>query len=157
MYPVRLAFSEVLERIEALIANGHHAEALVTSMFTFEKLVKRILRRAIVARGFSLAHAETMLDRNGLEQLLEKWAVFERDHRTLPQILGNEWRPIPAAKKARNDLVHGNKVFKLEKCREQAESVLVALRKLHRVMSEDYGVDPWGKRPRERGGLPWNG
>ena len=57
-------------------------------MFTFEKLMKRSLRRAIVARGFTLAHADILLDGKGFEDLRSMWEVFEKDHKRLPAILG---------------------------------------------------------------------
>jgi class 3 adenylate cyclase len=88
MHPVKLRFPQVLARIRKLLQNKHNAEALVTSMFTFEKLMKRSLRRAIVARGFTLAHADILLDGKGFEDLRSMWEVFEKDHKRLPAILG---------------------------------------------------------------------
>ena len=32
---------EAVKRIKALLKNGHHAEALVTSVFTFEKMMRK--------------------------------------------------------------------------------------------------------------------
>lgn len=155
MYPVRLNFEQVLQRIEALLNNGHHAEALVTSMFTLEKLIKRSLRRAIVARGFSITQSNKILARNGFDALVAQWDVFDRRHRTLPSILQAEWSNVKQAKKMRNDLVHGNKVFDLAECQSKATEVLIAIRKLHAFIVEDYGSDPWQKQPAHRARLDW--
>ena len=93
MYPVRLRFNAVTDRIEALMTNEHSAEALVTSVFTFEKLMKRSLRRAIVARGFSVAQADKLLDRDGFDALVSKWDIFERKHRTISSTGTRRRRP----------------------------------------------------------------
>jgi hypothetical protein len=119
--------------------------------------MKRTLRRAIVARGFSVEQADKLLERNGFEQLLAKWEIFEKEHRTLPTILGPEWEPIKGAKGMRNELVHGNKVYPLTECRTTAKAVLSALRKLHKFAVEDYGVDPWQKQPKCGPALQWRG
>ncbi|MGE0022971.1 MAG: hypothetical protein AB7S70_04990, partial [Hyphomicrobium sp.] len=107
MYPVRLDFAQVIGRIKALQKNGHDAEALVTSIFTLEKLIKRSLRRAIVARGFTIKQADKLLARNGFDALVEMWPIFEREHRTLQSLVGGVWAPIKKAKEMRNAFVHG--------------------------------------------------
>ncbi|RWO22166.1 hypothetical protein [Mesorhizobium sp.] len=155
MYPIRIGFDQALERIESLLRNGHDAEALVTSMFTLEKLIKRSLRKAIVARGFTREQADTILGRDGFDSLKEKWPVFERQHRTLQEILDQNWQQIPEAKKMRNNLVHGIKVYDLEDCRTKASAVLAALRTLHAYVMQDYGSDPWNTQPRPKAQLQW--
>jgi hypothetical protein len=37
MYPVRLGYDTAVTRIRRLMRNDHHAEALITSVFTVEK------------------------------------------------------------------------------------------------------------------------
>ncbi|MDX0973240.1 hypothetical protein GOL21_26555 [Sinorhizobium medicae] len=150
-----MGFDEALGRIEALLGNGHDAEALVTSIFTFEKLIKRSLRRAIVARGFSRDQADTIMGKDGFDKLKDKWPVFDREHRTLAAILGNNWQSIPAAKSMRNDLVHGTKVYDLEECQDKAKKVLIALRMLHSFVKQDYGSDPWNAQTRPKAKLQW--
>lgn len=66
MYPISVGFQSALDRIKLLIENGHHAEALVTSVFTFEKIVMRSLRGAITARGFTSKQADRIIGRSGL-------------------------------------------------------------------------------------------
>ena len=41
MYPVKLGYAEAVQRINALIAHGHDAEALITTAFTVEKTLRR--------------------------------------------------------------------------------------------------------------------
>ena len=110
--------------------------------------MKRSLRRAIVARGFTLEQAAILLDGKGFEELKKMWEVFERDHKRLPAILGSAWQHVPKAKKMRNDLVHGNAVYDLKDCKDVTAEVLKALDKLHEFVVDEYGVDPWSKRPR---------
>lgn len=155
MYPVSIGFDQALARIEGLLKNGHDAEALVTSIFTFEKLMKRSLRKAIIARGFSRQQADKIMGRDGFDKLADIWPVFERLHRTLAQILGNDWQAIPLAKEMRNKLVHGIKVYDLEECRLKANEVLTALRALHDFVSQDYRSDPWKEQVRPKAELQW--
>jgi hypothetical protein len=155
MYPVRIGFDQALERIAGLLRNEHYAEALVTSMFTLEKLIKRSLRRAIVARGFTKDQADKIIGRDGFDGLKEKWPVFERQHRTLPNILDGNWPPIPEAKEMRNALVHGTKVFDLQQCHTKANEVVAALKALHAFVTQDYGSDPWHAQPSPKTQLPW--
>ena len=41
--------------------NGHHAEALLTSVFTFEKIIHRTLTQLIVFAGFRNSDADLLL------------------------------------------------------------------------------------------------
>jgi hypothetical protein len=66
MYPISTGIDAAVARIEKLIANGHDAEALVTCVFTLEKIVRRALRFAILARGFSGKQADLLLDSSGI-------------------------------------------------------------------------------------------
>jgi hypothetical protein len=155
MYPVMLSFEKVIERINSLLKNGHSAEALVTSVFTFEKLMKRCVRRSIVARGFSIDQADRLLAGNTFDAVLAKWDIFFKNHKTLPEILGAEWQHIPTAKQMRNALVHGNEVYDLKECAAKAQHVIAALIKLHTFVLNEYGVDPWKKSPRQKTSLQW--
>jgi hypothetical protein len=118
MYPIKLGFDEALNRIDALLKNEHNAEALVTSVFTLEKLMRRCLRVAILARGFTSKHADDLLDRKGFYDLKDLWEVFDVDHRELHSIIGNaNWQYVPEAVTMRNKLVHGQQVYNQEKKR----------------------------------------
>jgi hypothetical protein len=157
MYPVRIGFDEALSRICKLLNNGHDAEALVTSVFTFEKLMRRSLKMAILSRGFTSKQSDTLIGRRGFKDLKNVWAVFDRDHRTLPVAIGNDrWQHVPKAVEMRNDLVHGNRVYELDVCRSYANHVLTALKSLHSQVFKDYGRDPWMKLPiRRKPQLHW--
>ena len=151
MYPISLGFDEAVNRIEALLKNGHDAEALVTSVFTLEKTMRRSLKIAILARGFSLKQSQRFTERKGFAELKEMWDLFDKEHRTLPVLVGNQdWQNIPAAVEMRNKLVHGANVYKLSECKLFAGHVLTALKKLRSTVQSEYRRDPWqritGKR-----------
>lgn len=151
MYSISLGFDEAINRIEALLERDHKAEALVTSVFTFEKTVRRSLKIAILARGFSLKQSSRFTERKGFSELKDMWDLFDKDYRTLPTFIGNQhWQPIPNAIKMRNDLVHGAKIYKLADCNSSAHHVLSALKELRQNVQAEYGRDPWqrirGKR-----------
>jgi hypothetical protein len=131
LYPISLGFDEAVNRIEALLNNGHDAEALVTSVFTLEKTMRRSLKIAILARGFSLKQSQRFTERKGFNELKEMWDLFDKEYRTLPVFVGNQdWQNIPTAVDMRNKLVHGAKVYKLTECKIFADHVLAALKKL---------------------------
>ena len=52
MYPVKLGFVEVDKRLNSLIDNNHHGEALLASVFAMEKTIRRTLRFCALNRGF---------------------------------------------------------------------------------------------------------
>lgn len=146
MYPVSLGFDEAVRRIEQLLKNGHAAEALVTSVFTLEKTVRRSLKHAILARGFSLKQSDRLVESKGFKELREHWDIFEKTHRSLPAFIGNaDWQFVPEAVTMRNKLVHGHKVYKLTDCELYARHVLSALKRLHANVKKDYGKDPWAR------------
>ena len=88
MYPIRLGFDEVIGRIEALAANGHHAEALVTSMFTMEKTLRRSLKFCAVRRGFTSKQAKKLCKGMGFEQLKNLWPLFAPQEQSLAEFIG---------------------------------------------------------------------
>ena len=53
MYPVKQGYVEVDKRLNALINNGNHDEALLTSVFVMEKTIRRTLRYCALNRGFT--------------------------------------------------------------------------------------------------------
>ena len=71
MYPVSLGFAEAEKRMAALSANGHHAEALITSVFTLEKTLRRSLRCCAVRRGFTSKQADKLFGNMGFKNLQE--------------------------------------------------------------------------------------
>lgn len=151
MYPISLGFDEAVNRIETLLNNGHDAEALVTSVFTLEKTMRRSLKIAIYSRGFSLKQSQRFTERKGFNELKDMWDLFDKDFRTLPAFIGNQhWQYIPKAVEMRNKLVHGVQVYKLSECKLFVTHVLSALKQLRATVQAEYRRDPWvrmtGKR-----------
>jgi hypothetical protein len=157
MYSVRLGFRAALKRIGALKRNKYNAEALVTSVFTLEKLMRRSLRLAILARGFTSNQTTRLIGRKAFNDIKEMWDIFDRHHRKLEMMIGNnEWQHVPKAVEMRNKLVHGRQVFKAQNCDAHTKHVLAALRKLHREICSDYGSDPWTVlKARKKSKLQW--
>ncbi len=145
MYPVKLGFNEAKNRIERLIKNEHHAEALLTAFFTFEKTVNRTLKQLIVSAGFRNKHADTLLNKlHGFDRKSDLWACFDPSGRKLPEIIGNNhWQHIQKAKKMRNNLAHGSRVYNLCTCKEVTENMLDSINQTVSCFRREYGYDGW--------------
>lgn len=145
MYPVKLGFDRAKNRIKNLIKNGHHAEALLTSVFTFEKILHRTLKQLMVSAGFRSKDANLLLKKTqGFNNQKEIWTIFEPNNRKLPEIIGNKhWQHIGKAVKMRNDLVHGARVYNLAECMETANQILVLLDQTVDRFNQEYGYDGW--------------
>ena len=157
MYPISLGFQEAELRISTLIANGHHAEALITSVFSFEKTLRRALRFCAVSRGFTSKHAEILFDNMGFKDLKEIWPCFDKQHRLLPEFIGNaKWQHIQPAVTMRNKLAHGERVYKLADCKLAAEMVLEALNEFRANLQAEIQFDGWSRLPvRRKAALQW--
>jgi hypothetical protein len=147
MYPVRLGYDKAVKRIRRLIGNGHHAEALVTSVFTIEKTLRRVLRALIVSAGFSSVQADLLMTKfDGLNKIKEIWECFDPNNRKLSGFLApTTLQAIAEIQRKRNDLVHGSRVFGLNHCRREAERALTALSDLRKTFEKRYGYDGWSK------------
>ena len=87
MYPIRLGFDEALARIRRLRKNKHYAEAM-----------RRSIRCALLARGFTSAQARELVKNRGFYDLKDLWKIFDRKHQTLSEFIGNnEWQKVPKA------------------------------------------------------------
>lgn len=159
MYPVKLGFDEALRRIDSLIANGHKAEALVTTVFTFEKTIKRALKCMAIRRGFTSQHADILFKNSGFKNLQDFWPAFDPHGESLNKILGNQaWQHVPGAVTMRNKLVHGERVYNLVDCEKQAKLVLVTLKSLQTELKTRIGFDGWSRIPvRRKSALQWLG
>lgn len=154
MYPVSLGYDEAKHRITKLLENRHDAEALLTSVFTFEKTVRRMLRFFAVRRGFTSKQSEVLFCKMGFGQLKEVWPCFEAENRTLPAMVGEKiWQNVPASVSMRNKIVHGEQVFKLATCRLQAQYMLAALDALRNNALQDTNFDGWSRLPVRRKSL----
>ena len=132
MYPVRLGYDAAVKRIRKLMKNGHHPEALVTSMFTVEKTLRRTLRQIVVSAGFASKYADKIVGNlRGLDALKKAWELYEPNHVQLLSIIPQaDWQTFKAAAEMRNKMVHGERVYELETCRKEAEEVLDSTRQV---------------------------
>jgi hypothetical protein len=157
MYPVTLGFSEAEARIRRLIKNDHPAEALLTSVFTFEKTLRRSLKHCVVSRGFTPKSAEEVIGRRGFHELVKLWPCFAPDHKSLASFIGPKWQHVPSAVTMRNKLVHGERVYKLVECGKAANQVLDALLEFRSQALAHVGFDGWSRvKVRRNARLLWN-
>lgn len=145
MYPVRLGHDVAIGRIETLLANGHHAEALVTSVFTVEKVLRRTLKELIVSAGFTSKAANRLMKRfDGFQKTREVWWCFDPAGEALPSIIGNRhWQAITPSVMMRNKLVHGERTYPLSECESHAKELLEALRHIESTFQKRYGYSGW--------------
>jgi hypothetical protein len=129
----------------------------LTSVFTFEKTLRRALKYCIVARGFTSMQSAAILGRRGFKELQGLWPCFSRNHETLPVFIGASWQHVPSAVDMRNKLVHGERVFKLTDCEAAANQVLTALLAFRAKLQVQMQFDGWSRVPaRRKGKLPWH-
>ena len=159
MYPVRLGFDVATARIELLLRHGHTAEALLTTVFTAEKTIRRSLKGLIVLRGLKNKHADIILGRRGFDELKKLWPVFDPLGRGLPEIAGQEdWAAIKKAVTMRNKLVHGERTYGLDECRLRATEALAGVKGLRAGLKASTGYAGWKSLPvRRKSRLPWLG
>ncbi len=150
MYPIRLGFDEASARVEQLKKNGHHAEALITSVFTFEKTLRRSLRFCAISRGFTSKHCDKLFENMGFQKMKEVWPCFEKDHKKLHDFIGHSWQHVQTAVTMRNKLVHGERVYNLSECREYSSHVMAAVIDFRKATIREYGFDSWTRMPSKR-------
>ncbi|HEY9220918.1 MAG TPA: hypothetical protein VIO43_04980 [Lutibacter sp.] len=145
MYPIKLGYNKAKERIFDLSKNNHHAESLITSVFTAEKTFRRTLRQLVVSAGFKSIIADKIMKcHRGLSQIIDAWEIFDPHHRKLGIIIRSEdLFTIKDAAQKRNKLVHGEKVFKLSDCKEDTVKVLEALDRIKNTFDIEYGYSGW--------------
>ena len=157
MYPVKQSFVEVDDRLNALINNGHHGEALLTSVFAMEKTIRRVLRFCALNRGFTSRQCDRIFENMGFNNMRRAWPVFERDYRTSPEFVGNSVRQhVLEAVTMRNKIVHGSRVYSLSDCRNKALRVKNAIEVLRNTTMQDLGCDPRNRLPeKKKASLVW--
>lgn len=145
MYPVKLGYAGAKQRINDLLANGHDAEALVTSAFTVEKTLRRTLRQIIVSAGFKSKVADKIVSgHGGLKKLKEAWELYDPKHRPLSSIMtAADWNTFQTTATMRNKMVHGERVYALAECRRQANDTLAALDQTKAALDAEYGYSGW--------------
>lgn len=145
MYPVRLGFETAISRIEKLSKNGHHAESLVTTVFTCEKTLRRTLRFLIVSCGFKSLIAEKIINNTrGLEAIKTAWEYYDPDHKKLSEIINpKDLQIISECAKIRNELVHGIRVYKLDLCESRTEELVESLKNVKKTLEANYYYCGW--------------
>jgi hypothetical protein len=157
MYPVSLGYNEARRRIQILIENGHLAEALLTSVFTFEKTYRRALRYCVIARGFTSKQTNVLLKQKSFRDLMELWQCFSPNNERFPAMMGLHHQKLIKAIDMRNKLVHGNQVFTLEQCATEVGNVLDALDTLRDKLTQNINYDGWTRLPvRTKSRLEWH-
>lgn len=147
MYPVRLGYETAKSKIKKLTDNGHHAESLVTSVFTVEKTLRRTLRQLLVSAGFKSVIADKIINKiNGVSKLIESWELYDPEHRKLKEVvLVTDLKIITDASQLRNKMVHGEKVYSVDVCKAETQKILDALERVKTKFDEDYGYSGWVK------------
>lgn len=145
MYPVKLGYGGAIQRINALAANGHYAEAFITALFTAEKTLRRTLRQIIVSAGFRSTVADKIIRRlNGIHALSEAWEIYDPLNRKLSAIVpAANWQTIRDAAEIRNKLIHGTAVYPLTYCQQQTAAILGALNSVKAAFDAEYGYSGW--------------
>ncbi len=146
MYPVTQGFEQVKQRIESLIINDFYSEALVTSVFTIEKMLRRTLREIIVSAGFTSKNADKIIGNSGLQSIKNQWLVYEPNGKTLVQILGNDiWNKIDTSSQIRNKLVHGIRSYDDSECKKYAENNIALISEVKHKLDEAYNYSGWSR------------
>jgi hypothetical protein len=145
MYPVKLGYTEATKRVHSLIKNGHHAEALLTAMFTVEKTLYRTLRQLVVSAGFPSTQADVLMNKfKGIENIKQVWVCFDPKNEALAKFISQaDLKTIMDTQTMRNNMVHGKTVYKLSECEEKAKEVLKALDNIRKLLEDRYGFDGW--------------
>jgi hypothetical protein len=145
MYPVKIGYAGALQRIKDLVNNGHHAESLVTAMFTVEKTLRRTLRQLVVSAGFPSSIADTIVGQlRGLDAIKSAWQIYDPRHRKLTDLIaGGDWQAFTTAAGMRNKLVHGVRVYSLADCQQQTVATLAALDNMKTLFDNEYGYSGW--------------
>ena len=145
MYPVRLGYKAAIDRIKRLRKNSHHAEALVTSMFTVEKTLRRTLRQIVVSAGFTSGIADKIIGKlRGLDAIKNAWELYEPHNKKLTEIISQQdWNTFKKAAEMRNKMTHGERVYNLDKCKNMTDDILSALERLKHLFDRIYEYSGW--------------
>jgi hypothetical protein len=147
IYRLQLGYNTAVNRIRDLLSNEHYPEALVSSMFTVEKTLRRTLRQIVTSAGFASKYADKIIGNlRGLDALKKAWELYEPNNTKLSDIIpAVDWKLFKDVAEMRNKMVHGERVYELETCRKEAEKVLEALNRLKLDFDNRYGYSGWVK------------
>ena len=145
MYSVQLGFDAAVARVESLLKARYNSEALVTSVFTVEKTLRRTLKQLVVSSGFVSKHAnELVRGVKGLREIGKRWHLYDPQQRTLVVVIGNpDWQVFTDAAEMRNNMIHGTSVYPSATCVQQAKAVLAALKRVQKTFDQEYGYSGW--------------
>ncbi len=145
MYPVHLGYDTAISRIHSLIEHGHQAEALVTSMFTVEKTLRRTLRQLIVSAGFTSPIANIIIARlRGLTAIQDAWKLYDPQNEQITDFVSSsDWQTFKYCAEMRNKLVHGERVYDLVDCKKRSQEIVHALTRLKGLLDQRYGYSGW--------------
>jgi len=146
MYPLRLPYQKLRSRLKRLLADGYAAEALVTSMFTAERLLRRTLIQLVISAGFTNGRAFQVVSRfNGIAAVKDAWSLYDRHGRGLVEVIGNaNWKVLQGAAKMRNEMVHGSVTYSQKKCKSRAIEVISVIDAMKDKLHKAYGYHGWG-------------
>ena len=114
-------------------------------MFTVEKTLRRTLRQLTVSAGFTSKQADKIVGNlRGLDAIKMSWDLYEPNNRLLTEIIPpDDWAQFKQAAGMRNKMVHGERVYGLEICKNETEEVLAALDRLKTTFDVTYGFSGW--------------
>jgi len=146
MYPLRLPFQKVRSRLKRLLADGYAAEALVTSVFTAERLLRRTLIQLVISAGFTHDKAFQVVRRfNGIAAVKDAWPLYDPHDRGLVEVIGNtNWKILQGAAQMRNEMVHGLVTYSQTKCKSRAAEVISVIDAMKEMLAKTYGYHGWG-------------
>lgn len=145
MYPVSLGYETAIARIRNLLTNGHDTEALVTTVFTVEKTLRRTLRQLAVSAGFTSAIADRLIGNlRGLDAVKSNWDIYDPTQRKLSSLINpSDWKQFKDSAEMRNKLIHGERVYNLAVCKSHAEASLEGLDRMKLLFDSEYGYSGW--------------
>jgi len=89
LYSIRAGLKIAISRINQLISNGHDSEALVTSVFTMEKVLQRTLKQLVISSGFTSKATNILMEQiRGAHSIKDVWSCFDPEGIDLPIIIG---------------------------------------------------------------------
>ena len=146
MYRTQLTYRQVRARLEKLITDGYPCEALVTSVFTAERMLRRTLVRLAVSAGFTSEQALRLVAGLGeIEAVEEVWSLLDPNERALVDVIGTaNWRIVREAVKTRSDMANGLFPISLRQCTRRAHDLIGALDHTGAQLRNVYGYDGWG-------------
>lgn len=152
MYPLRMPYRKVRSRLKNLVKDGYCSEALVSAVFTTERLLRRTLVQLVVSAGFTSKDAFKIVQRlSGLAALKEAWNIYDPKGRTLVQIIGNPtWQLVREAAKIRNDMVHGMRTHSQGTCKRMARQLIETIDIMKDKLKSAYDFDGWGMHRKRR-------